>query len=469
MIGLGSCVLAAGAQAAAGIVDGPSLRLAGTHSFSFDPGDAGGTIAWSVDRETVSDTGVRTRTNGILSRTGPTVSFALPVVGGAETFYYVHAADSGIADLDTVQVFPADTKTWFTYRSAGNPDVRVFAVIPSSLSAATRVLLAMHGSSRTASSYCDDWRTWAIQHDYIVLCPYYDLVNWPTTGDYQMGNVFSEDDCGGTLNPEALWSFTIDEGIHEHVRDGMALADPRFDLWGFSGGGQHVHRFMAFKPDAPVRLAIAAGSGWYTAPDLAIDCPYGLDDPSLDFTHQDLLNWTGREMVIMVGTADTLRDADLRVTPRADAQGLNRYERAGYMYARGLAIDPATRWRRIDVPGVGHEAQAMAEAAQGVLQAATLDAPRPSAAGRQLRVRPNPITAGTMLHGEAWTSDRTVEIGVYDLAGRRVATGAARVSHGEWHFAWSGLERRARIAPGVYIVRARDRDRLAERKVVVLE
>lgn len=474
ILALSSYGLAAETQAAPGVVNGPSLRLAGTHTFTFSPSSGGGSIVWSVDRETVSDTGIHTRTNGILSRTGPVATFSLPAVSGSETIYYVTATDAGINDVDTVQVFPADTKTWFTYRSPGNPDVRVYTVIPSSLSAATNVVMAMHGNSRTASSYCDYWRTWTTQHDYIVLCPYYDLQNWPTTGNYQMGNVFTGDDCGGVKNPEARWTFTIDEGIHDFVRSGFVLNELRFDLWGFSGGGQHVHRFMLFKPNAKVRVAIAAGSGWYTAPDLTIDCPYGLDDPLLSFTQQDLVEWTNKDMVIMVGTQDTLRDEDLRVTVRADAQGLNRYERAGYMYGKGKAINPATRWQLIDVPGVGHEARQMAEAAQSFLHGTTLDAPDPGApevrtTGRFLRVGPNPISGSTTLSGDGWTSGDEVVIGVYDLAGRRVAAGATRVTNRAWQMAWSTIARQGSIARGVYFVRARDRQRQAEQKVLVLE
>jgi hypothetical protein len=169
----------------------------------------------------------------------------------------------------------------------------------------------------------------------------------------------------------------------------------------------------------------------------------------------------------MVGTADTLRDADLRVTPRADAQGRNRYERADYMYARGLAVDPASRWQRIDVPGVGHAAEPMAEAAQAFLQATTLAAPVPEERAGFLRVSPNPVSAGTVLQGSGWTGGSRVEIGVYDLAGRRVAAGSVLAVDGSWQVAWRSLTDGGRIRPGVYFVRARDRERQAQRKVWV--
>ena len=466
------CSFTSGAVAqAAGIVDGRGMRLSGSHTFVFTPSAAGGTVNWSLDRETISEGGTRTRTNGIASRTGSTATFSLTAVSGSETIYYITAADGGVQDVETVQVFTPNIRTWFTYRSAGNPDVRVYAVIPSTLSAATRVLLSMHGNSRTGSDFVDIWRSWATQHDYIVVTPHYDIENWPTTGMYQMGNVFTGDDCTGTLNPEERWTFTIDLGVHQRVRDGFGLADPRFDMWGFSGGGQHVHRFMLFKPDAPVRLAIAAGSGWYTAPDLGIDCPYGQDDAPLGFTHQQVLDWTNRNMIIMVGTSDTVRDEDLRTTARADAQGLNRYERAHYMWNKGFAFNPATRWRCIDVPNVAHEAKLMAQAAQGLVLESPVSAPeppRPVARGPMLRVHPNPLQGSGSLSGEGWGHGE-VNLELFDLAGRRVAAATAPVLDGQWRLAWSSLVGSARIAKGVYLVRTRDRERRAEQKVVVIE
>ena len=460
-----------GAEAQApGIVQGPSMRLAGTHSFVFTPSAAGGTVNWSVDRETISDTGTSTRTNGFASGTGTSKSFSLPAVSGFETIYYITAADHGAQDVDTVQVFPSGVRTWFTYRSAGNPDVRVYAAIPSTLSPASKILMVMHGNSRTADEFCDIWRSWATQNNYVLLCPYYDLVNWPTTGMYQMGNVFSGDDCGGTKNPEAQWTFTIDLGIHQRARDGFGIVDPRFDLWGFSGGGQHVHRFMLFKPDAPVRLAFACASGWYTAPDRNIDCPYGLDDPLLSFSQQDVVDWTNKNMIIAVGTADTIRDEDLRTTARADAQGLNRYQRADYMYSKGVALNPSTRWRRVSVAGAAHEAKLVAQGTRSLLLQAVLDSATPEPAMKRavVHVHPNPLVGSAMLSGEGWTGGE-VTVEVFDLAGRKVGSQTASAINGQWRFAWNSLATQGRIARGMYLVRARDRERQAEQKVLVVE
>lgn len=88
---------------------------------------------------------------------------------------------------------------------------------------------------------------------------------------------------------------------------------------------------MLWTPNARIRFGMAANSGWYTAPDTSITCPYGLRNPLLNFTTQRLVDYTSRPMILFRGTEDTLHDSELRTTSEADAQGRNRWERAQYM------------------------------------------------------------------------------------------------------------------------------------------
>lgn len=115
----------------------------------------------------------------------------------------------------------------------------------------------------------------------------------------------------------------------------------------------------------------------------------------------------------------------------------------------------------------------MAEAAQSFLRGATLDAPGPNPPGvhasrRSLRIAPNPVARSTTIRGEGWTSGDQVEIGVYDLAGRRVAAGVTGVIHGAWQATWSAIVGERPISKGVYFVRASDRHHQTEQRVLVL-
>jgi len=356
-------------DATPGIVDGATLRLAGTHTFTATPSNSGGTITWTVDREVTSESGGNpSLTRNVLSATGATASFNLTKVSGRETVYYVRAQDNGFNDTQTVQVFPPNVRSSFTYKSAGNPNVRTYIVVPSTLSASTHIVMVMHGNGRNADEYINTWVGWASQNNYIALAPRFDDSSWPGSRSYHSGNIFTGDDGAGTKNPEAKWSFTVVEGIHQRVQSGFAVNDTLFDLWGHSAGGQFVHRFMLFKPNAKVRFAMPANSGWYTAPDLNIDYPYGVRHPQLSLTMQDLVDCTNKQMIIFRGTADTLRDSDLRTTPEADAQGLNRYQRALYMYNKGVNLNSNLNWQLLDVPNADHDQIKMAPAAQDFLR-----------------------------------------------------------------------------------------------------
>ena len=108
----------------------------------------------------------------------------------------------------------------------------------------------------------------------------------------------------------------------------------------------------------------AANAGWYTVPDLGIPFSYGLQHPLLPLTQRDLISWTDKNLIILRGTADLNSDHNLRVTPEANAQGKNRYERAAYMIEKARSVNAHTRWELIDVPGADHDQKKMAPAAQ---------------------------------------------------------------------------------------------------------
>lgn len=293
--------------------------------------------------------------------TGASVTFDLPVRDGEATSYQVRAAGR----VQHVTVFPADTVTRLV--GAAPHDVRSYVVVPSTLSRATHVLLVLHGQQRNAEEYCGSWVDWAAQADYVVVCPEFGDDDWPGSAGYNLGNVFAGYDGRGAVNPEGEWAFTAVEQLHRHVDAGFGLDESLFDLWGHSAGAQFVHRFLLFKPQSPVRYAIAANAGWYTAPDPATDIPYGLRHPELDLG----ATVTREHLVLMRGQLDTERGDDVRSEPEAEAQGRTRYHRAGFVHAAARAADPSTNWQLIDVPGAEHDHKAMAAAAQRFLLAPT--------------------------------------------------------------------------------------------------
>ena len=348
---------------------GPTFRLAGRHTFTVASVRSTGVINWEVDREeTPEDGGAATLTRGIAKATGPSASFDLPKISGRETAYYIHARGPGFSDTQRVQVFTAGVRSSFMYKSRGNPDVRTYICLPPTLSPATKIIVVMAGQQRDADAYLDSWIEWASRNDYIAIAPQFDEAHWPGSRGYMLGNTFTGEDGAGRKNPEPRWSFTIVEGIHQSVRNCFRISDSKYDLFGHSAGAQFVHRFLLFKPRSAVRRALAANAGWYTVPDLNTPFSYGVKHPLLTLTMRDMIKWTERKMIILRGTADLNADHNLRVTPEANAQGKNRYERAAYMIEKARSVNPRTKWELVDVPGADHDQRKMAPKAQELLR-----------------------------------------------------------------------------------------------------
>lgn len=255
----------------------------------------------------------------------------------------------------------------YVFKSPDNPELTVFYALPPKITPQTRVLIVIAGRQRDADVYLDSWIDWGSKNNFVVVAPQFDKDNWPEGLGYGFGNIASGKESKNTPNPQSKWAFTVVEQLFENIRKTYSLAVDDYVLFGHSGGGQFVHRFMLFLPKNHVRLAIAANPGFYTLPDLELDFPYGLRKSPIVISKQQLLDWTNANLILMRGTADIQRTESLRQTPEADAQGRTRFERAAFMFAKIKAFNPNTRWTLIDVPGVAHDQKGMAAAAQKVI------------------------------------------------------------------------------------------------------
>jgi hypothetical protein len=105
-------------------------------------------------------------------------------------------------------------------------------------------------------------------------------------------------------------------------------------------------------------------------PDVEIDFPYGLRKSPAESA--DMSVYFGERLTVMVGALDTDPNSfDLRHNEWADAQGLQRVERAQHFYNRGLKLSGSLGaefyWSYAEVPGVGHEFAPLAGAAVEIL------------------------------------------------------------------------------------------------------
>ncbi len=255
----------------------------------------------------------------------------------------------------------------YSFKAGPNPAVTVFYHLPPNVDAKTKVVLVLAGRQRNADEYLASWTDWATKNNYVVLSPKFAEADWPEPLGYNFGNIASGREADNTPNPKSKWAFTVIEQMFEDARKRFSVKAEKYVLFGHSAGGQLVHRFMLFMLENKVTLAIAANPGFYTLPEMNTVFPYGLKRSPVPIQEKDLKDWARRNLVIMRGTADVQRTENLRQTPEADAQGKNRFERAGYMFVRINRLDPGTKWRLFDVPGIAHDQKGMAEAAQKFL------------------------------------------------------------------------------------------------------
>jgi hypothetical protein len=252
----------------------------------------------------------------------------------------------------------------FHFSGWSGPPIPVHLFVPDAVNAGTPIVIVMHGASREADRYYDDWRGEAAKHGFIVVVPYFSREDFPRSAHYNLGHVFEPET--GKPRPAELWTFAAIEPLFDEVVERLGGRQTDYTLFGHSAGSQFLHRFLYYVPDARVKTAIAANAGWYTMPDFGVRYPYGLAESGL--SEDVLAGYFARDLVVLLGGADTLRgDEDLRKSPEAESQGPHRFDRGHTFYrvarAKAEALGVEFNWRLQEVPGAGHSNADMTPAA----------------------------------------------------------------------------------------------------------
>jgi len=145
----------------------------------------------------------------------------------------------------------------------------------------------------------------------------------------------------------------------EQTRALLELRDERFDLLGYSGGAQFVHRFALLHPHRVRRIGLGA-AGWYTWPDPRVSYPRGTGSTAaMPGARFDLAGLLRTPILVWVGDRDRERDPALNTSERVDrVQGGHRVARAvnwvRAMRHAGLRLGIRTDIRLRLLPGVTH-------------------------------------------------------------------------------------------------------------------
>ena len=263
----------------------------------------------------------------------------------------------------------------FTYAGLTQKPIKVFYHIPQGDKTTMPILLIFHGDERNA----EDYRNWCIayanQYHFMVFAPEFTDQNFSGASGYAIGNVYTDGNNPTplTLIPQDQWTFSYIEPLFDHIKAASGSARNTYKIFGHSGGGQFVHRFVMFKTNARYDTAVAANSGWYTVANPSINYPnypYGISNSPLATVNPN--NYFSRRLIVSVGQLDTnSNDSSLRHNTASDAQGLNRFDRANYFYQKSQVYATSTNaifnWRFNIVPNSGHNAQLMMDAAVKLL------------------------------------------------------------------------------------------------------
>ena len=221
-----------------------------------------------------------------------------------------------------------------------------YLYVPRRIKQPGRLFVTVHGISRNAREHAERFAPFAEQQGVVLVAPRFSRRRFAS---YQR------------LAPRAAGqrSDAMLDRIVSEVREQVDLPEAPLYLFGYSGGGQFVHRYAMAHPTHVARAVIGA-AGWYTFPDPRVRYPRGLrfrPDETPLFEGPDLLKVP---MAVMVGGADVKRDPALNQSPRIDRQqGGNRCERGqrwvSAMQEAAQAQGLATRYQFQVLPGVGHD------------------------------------------------------------------------------------------------------------------
>lgn len=217
-----------------------------------------------------------------------------------------------------------------------------------------RVLISIHGYSgrednekgrASVRRAATRWASLSKRTGWVVLAPQFDEKRF--SGNYQRLNLAGKTPADARL--DAL--------LEKLAARLPGLRTDKLYLFGFSGGGQFVHRYAAFHPRR-VERAVAGGAGWYMFPDPKL--PYPIGTGSVPGKRRpDIRGLRGVRLLVIVGAEDTDGGAFRKRYEQYDLltlQGPGRLQRARNWVdaVRRQSGRGPFRIRLALTPGTGH-------------------------------------------------------------------------------------------------------------------
>ena len=195
------------------------------------------------------------------------------------------------------------------------PKQEYFLYVPRNVCIGAPVFIAVHGVARMAKEHAQEFAPFAERYGVVLIAPLFPKEYFC---DYQR--------LGRKGKGER--SDLSFQGIIKEVGLLTGANTDRLYMFGYSGGGQFVHRYAMAYPQNVARIVVAA-AGWYTFPDSNVNYPRGIKRAKglrhITFSSSRFLSIPA---CVLVGERDKHRDVELNKSERIDnQQGLNRLER----------------------------------------------------------------------------------------------------------------------------------------------
>jgi poly(3-hydroxybutyrate) depolymerase len=220
--------------------------------------------------------------------------------------------------------------------SSRHPDQTYYLYVPPGHDGheAPRLLVVIHGQSRGAANYAEQFTSFAAQHGYILLAPLF-----PSSIRFQ------ELGLGGERADLRLLEL-VDEVAADH-----SLQSEQFDLFGYSGGAQFAHRFLYLQP-ARLHSVVVGAPGTVTLPNDGERWPAGVRGLSRTAGVRFNLEQIRRPRVMLIVGAEDMTLEGLNQAPWAMRTGSTRLGRARSLHAAWLVA--GIHHRYVEVPRAGH-------------------------------------------------------------------------------------------------------------------
>ena len=252
-----------------------------------------------------------------------------------------------------------------TFSYWNKPDSKIYYSVPESIDENTKIIFIMHGASRNAEKYINDWLPLAQNRNVVLIAPEFSKERFP---DYVYLMMSTEK--GKLLKDQSLYLNDSLGLLFDFFKAKLKLSTTTFRLYGHSGGSQFVNRYLLLSDETRIEKAAMANAGFYTFVDHQSPYPFGIKNMNVS---DERIEWFLRlKGGVFLGDADNdPAHHSLPSMRKAKKQGRHRFERGTNFFndliALGVEKNLPFRWRYQSVSRVAHDNAGMSLAASEFL------------------------------------------------------------------------------------------------------